>query len=78
VLACEKDVRSVSRQSLVVRRTLQAGDVIRAADITAQRPGTGVPASMWESTIGKRVAEQITAGTILLPEMLAEAKERAA
>ena len=42
VLDIEQNIRSVSRQSLVVRRTLEAGNVLREEDLTVQRPGTGL------------------------------------
>ncbi|MGN6627982.1 MAG: N-acetylneuraminate synthase family protein, partial [Tepidisphaeraceae bacterium] len=42
VLDVERDVRNVSRQSLVAVRPLSAGHVITADDLTTQRPGTGI------------------------------------
>ncbi|QOV88978.1 N-acetylneuraminate synthase family protein [Humisphaera borealis] len=74
LLECEKDVRKVSRQSLVVRRTLLAGEEIRHDDLTVQRPGTGVSAAHWAEVIGQRTSQAIPAGSILQPEMLASPK----
>lgn len=73
VLEIEQDVRTVSRQSLVVKRALAVGEVLREQDITVQRPGTGMSASMIESAIGRRTKQAIPAGSILQLEMLAEA-----
>jgi sialic acid synthase SpsE len=73
VLEIENDVRTVSRQSLVICRDLKPGDVIREADLTVQRPGTGIPAARLEATIGRRVARALKAGAMLQWDMLAEA-----
>jgi sialic acid synthase SpsE len=78
VLACEEDVRKVSRQSLVLRRALTAGETIQPGDLTVQRPGTGIPASMWGETIGRRAAVDIAPGTMLQPEMLEDDESLAA
>lgn len=78
VLPCEQDVRTVCRQSLVVRRTLAAGEAIRAEDLTVQRPGTGVPAAMWDRVVGRRVARDVPAGTMLQADMLEDAVGKAA
>lgn len=71
VLPIEEDVRTVSRQSLVVRRDVKAGQVLRAEDLTVQRPGTGMPAAMITVAVGRRVLRPLHAGTLLQPDMLA-------
>ena len=70
VLKIEQDVRKVSRQSLVVRRALEAGDVLREIDLTVQRPGTGVPAAQIGAAVGRRVAKPVAAGSLLQWDML--------
>ncbi len=70
VLDVERDVRKVSRQSLVLSRPLGAGDVVREADVTVQRPGTGIPAAEIALAVGKRAARPLPAGTLLQWEML--------
>ncbi|HEX3357205.1 MAG TPA: N-acetylneuraminate synthase family protein, partial [Tepidisphaeraceae bacterium] len=45
VLPIEQDVRTVSRQSLVLRRDLGSGDTIGQGDLIVQRPGTGISAA---------------------------------
>jgi N-acetylneuraminate synthase/N,N'-diacetyllegionaminate synthase len=55
VLDCERDVRLVSRQSVVAARDLPAGHVIVRADVTVKRPGTGVPAAALTRVIGQRL-----------------------
>ena len=73
VLDIEQDVRTVSRQSLVVRRDLKPGEILREEDLTVQRPGTGMPAAMITQTVGRRVARALQAGVLLQPDMLADA-----
>ncbi len=71
VLACEQDVRRVSRQSLITARAMLPGDVLTAADLRIQRPGTGIPAAELEATIGRSLKTHVAAGTPLTPDMLA-------
>lgn len=73
VLDIERDVRKVSRQSLVLSRPLGAGDIVREADVTVQRPGTGIPAAEITMAIGRRAARPLAAGTLLNWDMLTAA-----
>jgi N-acetylneuraminate synthase/N,N'-diacetyllegionaminate synthase len=73
VLPCENDVRTVSRQSLVLRRDIDAGTVLSMRDLTVQRPGTGIPAAALRMTIGKRTRMTLAEGTLLRDDMLLEA-----
>jgi len=73
VLSIERDVRTVSRQSLVLVRDIQPGEPIGEGDIVIQRPGLGIPAAQLGRLIGKRVRKTIRAGTMLQWEMLADA-----
>lgn len=70
VLDIERDVRRVSRQSLVLSRPVGAGDMIDQADVTVQRPGTGIPAADISMAIGKRAIRPLAAGTLLTWDML--------
>jgi N,N'-diacetyllegionaminate synthase len=65
VLEIEKDVRSVSRQSLVARRALQVGQRITEGDLMVKRPGTGIPAAKLPSIIGKKVGKPIRVGEMI-------------
>jgi len=71
VLACEADVRRVSRQSVVIARELPSGSTIREEDLTVQRPGTGICASEIRHVIGRRVKQNLRAGDLLDWDMLA-------
>ena len=72
VLDVEQDVRTVSRQSLVLRRSIQTGEVLREDHLTVQRPGTGMPAAMINQAVGRRASRTIQAGVLLQPDMLVE------
>jgi N,N'-diacetyllegionaminate synthase len=73
VLSIEEDVRRVSRQSLVLRRSLKTGETLKKEDLTVQRPGTGMPAAMITQAIGRRIIRPVTAGSLLQWDMLTDA-----
>ncbi len=70
VLSVEEDVRTVSRQSLVLTRNVPAGQPLREEDLTVQRPGTGIPAQQFEALLGRRPLRPLKAGTMLQWEMI--------
>jgi len=71
ILAIERDVRRVSRQSLVLARSVQAHQAIRRKDLTTQRPAAGIPASEIETVIGRALRRPQQAGVMLKWNMLA-------
>jgi sialic acid synthase SpsE len=71
ILACERDVRDVSRQSLVARVPIPAGTWIAAEMITTQRPGSGIPAAAIDDVCGRTAACDIDAGAMVAAEMIA-------
>ncbi|MCX5688875.1 MAG: N-acetylneuraminate synthase family protein [Planctomycetota bacterium] len=66
VLEIERDVRRVSRQSLVATRPLPAGHRLTRSDLTIKRPGTGLPPWMLTQTVGATLAGPVAADTPLL------------
>jgi sialic acid synthase SpsE len=78
VLEVEKDVRRVSRQSLVTARALRHGEQVRECDLTVQRPGTGIPAAQIAEVVRRRVRLAVPAGTMLQWSMMTEATTDAA
>lgn len=78
VLDLEKDVRRVSRQSLVTARALRDGQQLSESDLTVQRPGTGIPAAALGEVIRRRVRGAIPAGTMLTWSMMGDAAVDAA
>lgn len=73
VLPIERDVRAVSRQSLVLNRDVPGGQVLQASDLTVQRPGTGISAADIESAAGRTVRRGLAKGTLLQWDMLTDA-----
>jgi len=71
VLACEQDVRAVSRQSLVASRPLPRGHRLSRGDILVKRPGSGIPPWKLDETIGQTTAREIQPDTPLVSEDLA-------
>lgn len=59
-----------ARKSLTASRELSSGDVLRRSDLIAQRPGSGLPPSMLDEVVGRRVMRAVPAGTPLTAEML--------
>jgi sialic acid synthase SpsE len=73
VLPVERDVREVSRQSLVLRRDVGVGEAIADSHLTVQRPGSGIPAADVARAIGRRAKSPIRSGTLLQWDMLHDA-----
>ncbi len=71
VLDSERDVRSVSRQSLVLTRDIQPGEPLNESSLTVQRPGTGASAADLSRAVGAIARTTLRAGTILQWDMLA-------
>ena len=70
VLEIEQDVRRVSRQSLVAVSDVPAGQLLVAADLTVQRPGTGISATEFDSVVGRRTCRPVPCGAMLQWDML--------
>jgi N-acetylneuraminate synthase len=66
----EKPVRAWAYRSLVIIRPMKAGDTITQDDIWSKRPGTGIPAKLMPSYIGRKVTVDIPANTMLKEDML--------
>ncbi|HEY7086536.1 MAG TPA: N-acetylneuraminate synthase family protein [Tepidisphaeraceae bacterium] len=73
VLPVERDVRAQSRQSLVLARDLEVGDVIRMSDLTVQRPGTGIAPAEVAAAAGRAAKMPLRKGTMLQWDMLTDA-----
>lgn len=73
VLEIERDVRSASRQSIVARRALRAGERIEASDLTFKRPGTGLEPWRIGEVVGRIAARAIGADEVVGVEDVARA-----
>lgn len=63
VLECERDVRAVSRQSIVLTRAVEPGGVIGRDMIAFKRPGTGILPFRVDEVVGRKAARRIEADT---------------
>jgi len=64
----ERDVRLVSRQSIVTRRALRAGHTIARSDLTIKRPGTGLEPWRLDEVVGKVVIHDVEADVPVRPQ----------
>ncbi len=70
-LDVERDVRSVSRQSLAYRRDLPAGHVLTRDDLSTRRPGTGIPAAAVDAVVGRVLLCEASAAALVREDDLA-------
>lgn len=71
VLPCERDVRLVSRQSIVMRRELAAGAVLTERDLTFKRPGSGLEPFRLAEVVGRKLSRAVEADVPLTANDLA-------
>ncbi|MDX9910646.1 MAG: N-acetylneuraminate synthase family protein [Phycisphaerales bacterium] len=65
VLACERDVREASRQSIRAARDLRAGEVIQLSDLAFARPGNGLEPWRADELVGRTLARDVSAHAAL-------------
>lgn len=53
--AVERPIALVARKSLVLRKALPQGTILRSDDLTAKRPGTGISPALLDQLVGKRL-----------------------
>jgi sialic acid synthase SpsE len=70
-VAEELNTAAVARRSLVAACDLQAGTVLTPTMVDIRRPGTGLPPAALERVLGRRLNQDIAAGTLFTLEMLA-------
>ena len=58
-------MRELFNKSLVLRKSLKRGSIIKKEDLTAKKPGSGIPAQNIDKCIGKKVTNDMTSGHIL-------------
>ncbi len=66
----EVGTAAVARKSLVAARHILRGTVLTEELIQLRRPGTGLPASMRESVLGRRALQDIESGALISQEVL--------
>lgn len=70
VLDAERDVRTVSRQSLTTTRALPVGHTLTRADITFKRPGTGLLPYQLDEILGRTLTRAVDADMPLTADAL--------
>lgn len=70
ILECEETPRREARRSLVLTRDMKAGEMIKATDIMAKRPGTGIPPRFTDIVIGRAIKMDLKEDTVLTWEMV--------
>lgn len=70
VLDCEIVPRREARRSLVLTRDMKAGEVLRAEDLMAKRPGTGISPQFTDVVIGRTIIKDLPEDTILTWDMI--------
>jgi sialic acid synthase SpsE len=66
----ERDVRHVSRQSIVSVRDLRAGEALSRRDVTFKRPGTGIEPFHIADVVGQKLVRDVRADTPITREDL--------
>jgi len=61
----ELEVARVARKSVVTVRNLSKGHIISIVDLTAKRPGTGIPAMDADKVVGRRLIADVAQDTLL-------------
>lgn len=65
VREAEQEQMKKMRRSLIVTKDLQAGHILTEDDLDAKRPGTGIPADKLDEMVGKKLANNVEADTLL-------------
>jgi N,N'-diacetyllegionaminate synthase len=66
----ERENRAIIRKSIAAARDLPAGAPLRAGDLTAIRPGTGLSPALADKLLGRCPRVDVPAGTLLAWHML--------
>lgn len=64
-LITEEDSIKNARRSLVSKRNISAGEIVRFEDLTWKRPGSGISPRYIDSVIGKKAVTDITEDSVL-------------
>ncbi len=69
---CELPIMSAARRSLHAGQSLLAGHILEEADLTALRPGDGIPPTMLRGIVGKALRKNKAKYEMLKPEDIDE------
>jgi N-acetylneuraminate synthase len=65
-----KELRGTFTKSIVARKNLKAGKVLKPDDLTLKKPGTGIPASRLSEVVGRRLKRPVAADTLIAEQDL--------
>ena len=65
VLKSEESARTNARRSIVIRKDLKKGSVIKEKDIIPKSPGSGISPIHWNSIIGRKIKQDLKKDHIL-------------
>ena len=57
--------KEVSRKSIVASKTIKAGEIFTADNITAKRPGTGISPMKWDAVMGRKAPKDFDADELI-------------
>ena len=58
-----KEMKALFGKSLIARRGVQAGSTLQREDISARKPGTGIPAAEYEKYLGRKLKRNVESDT---------------
>lgn len=70
VLDCEIVPRREARRSLVLTRSMKAGEILKPEDMMAKRPGTGISPKYTDLVTGRAVKRDLEEDTVLTWDMV--------
>ena len=65
-----EDMKSIFEKSVVSKRMLSKGTILKQSDLTFKKPGTGISASKYLEVIGKTLIKDIQSDEIIQREWL--------
>lgn len=69
-LICESSSRKNLRKSIVAKRDIQVGDVLKESDVEFKRPGTGISPAEIKNVLGKKANVNIDKGSLIEFDMI--------
>jgi N,N'-diacetyllegionaminate synthase len=63
-----EEMRTLFSKSLVASRDLNSGHVVEREDITARKPGSGIPAAKINDYIGRTLSRDVAADSFFSPD----------
>lgn len=70
VLDCEEIPRKEARRSLVLTRSMKAGEILQEKDLMPKRPGIGISPKYTDIVIGRTIKKDLEEDTILTWDMI--------